>query len=363
MTLYYCGWNGCGQVKGHPIVISTPTVVAVDGSIESVSCSWSVLSVATRKSLSMTGFVGNQHGVSKQITLGDGSNAVHVSSCLNHSLIVNDKGKCFDYNLETDTLRPLPKFTSAEYTDEEADTLDDTIVRVSCSDYSNLALTKSGKVFTIPSPISLPKLVVTNVSCGNEHCLLVTQCGSVFTWGNGSRGQLGHGDLEPEESPRIVDALAGVAVSQISAGAWHSAVVTSSGDLYTWGWGSDGQLGIKEEDGEGNEHPAKRRKQKIDSQLLVVEEREEKFRGTVQAFPLPVETPADVEQVSCGSRHTLVLLVDGTIFGCGWNAYGQLACSPDVCTRSPELRKILLPDSNTRISRIQCGGWSSCFFL
>lgn len=65
--------------------------------------------------------------------------------------------------------------------------------------------------------------------------------------------------MEPEESPRIVDALAGVAVRNISTGAWHSAVVTSSGDLYTWGWGSDGQLGIKEEEEEecqGNEHPA-----------------------------------------------------------------------------------------------------------
>lgn len=35
---------------------------------------------------------------------------------------------------------------------------------------------------------------------------------------------------------------------QISSGAWHTAAVTSSGDLYTWGWGSDGQLGIEDEE-------------------------------------------------------------------------------------------------------------------
>lgn len=363
MALYYCGWNGCGQVEGHPIVISTPTPIDVNGSIESVSCSWSVLSIATNKSLIMTGFLGNEHGVSQQITLGNDSKAVNVSSCLHHSLIVSDQGKCYDYSFETKTLRPLTNFISAEYNDEEASSdEDDPILRVSCSDYSNLALSKSGRVFTIPSPIALPELVVTNVSCGNEHCLLVTQFGSVFTWGSGSRGQLGHGDLEPEESPRIVDALAGLAVNSISTGAWHSAVVTSSGDLYTWGWGSDGQLGVKDDEEEASEGGEGRRKQSKIYPQPMVEAREEKFRGMVQAYPLPVDTPTDVELVSCGSRHTLVLLVDGTIFGCGWNAYGQLACSPDVCIRSPELRQIHLPDLKRRISKIQCGGWSSCFF-
>ena len=65
-----------------------------------------------------------------------------------------------------------------------------------------------------------------------------------------SRGQLGHCDLEPEETPRIVEALAGMKVLQISSGAWHTAAITSDGDLYTWGWGSDGQLGIEDEENE-----------------------------------------------------------------------------------------------------------------
>lgn len=40
------------------------------------------------------------------------------------------------------------------------------------------------------------------------------------------RGQLGHGDLEDCDDPRIIDALAGLKVIQISANGWHSAVVT-----------------------------------------------------------------------------------------------------------------------------------------
>lgn len=110
MTLYYCGWNGCGQVNDLPSIISRPTDLSVDGSIVSVSCSWSVLSVATGelsqtiilkslfdslilpivfifnsfsnsdKSVTITGFVGNEPKVSKKIALGTGSKAVNVSA-------------------------------------------------------------------------------------------------------------------------------------------------------------------------------------------------------------------------------------------------------------------------------------------
>jgi len=60
-----------------------------------------------------------------------------------------------------------------------------------------------------------------------------------------SRGQLGHGDLESEqEIARRVDALAGLCVTLVAAGGWHSAAITEWGDLYTWGWNHSGQLGF-----------------------------------------------------------------------------------------------------------------------
>lgn len=60
-----------------------------------------------------------------------------------------------------------------------------------------------------------------------------------------SRGQLGHGDLESvQEFARQVDSLAGLHVTSVAAGNWHSAAVTECGDLYTWGWNQSGQLGF-----------------------------------------------------------------------------------------------------------------------
>lgn len=368
MSMYYCGWNGCGQISGYPSRISTPTCLTFDGPIISVSCSWSIMSVATDKSLTVMGFIGNRSRANQQISLANNCTAVDVSSCLHRTLIAGNTGKCYEYKADTDTLRQLVGFTTTEPSSEEAGCSEvDPIIKVRCSDYCNLALSKSGKVFSIPSLVSHPGLVVTDVSCGNEHCVLLTTSGTVYTWGSGSRGQLGHWDLEPEENPRLVDALAGIPVRSISAGAWHNAVVTCAGDLYTWGWGSDGQLGNDEQevkeskDFEENECPIGAKRRKIDPQSSLMEDGGDNYRGIVQAYPVPVNTPSDVDLVSCGTRHTVVLLVDGSVWGCGWNAYGQLACSPDNYGRVTGLKQIIIPGLRGRVSKVQCGGWSSCF--
>ena len=41
-----------------------------------------------------------------------------------------------------------------------------------------------------------------------------------------SRGQLGHGEIENEASPRLLDALDGLKVKAVAAGGWHSMAVS-----------------------------------------------------------------------------------------------------------------------------------------
>jgi hypothetical protein len=55
-----------------------------------------------------------------------------------------------------------------------------------------------------------------------------TEAGALFTWGEGSRGQLGHGEeaLRSLPTPRQVDALRAHEVSDLSCGANHTAVIT-----------------------------------------------------------------------------------------------------------------------------------------
>ena len=71
---------------------------------------------------------------------------------------------------------------------------------------------------------------------------VLAEHGQVYTWGGGSRGQLGHGTLTSEETPRLVMALDGLRIIKIAAGGWHSAAISESHDLYMFGWNESGQL-------------------------------------------------------------------------------------------------------------------------
>uniref|UniRef100_A0A4W6BRG2 HECT and RLD domain containing E3 ubiquitin protein ligase 3 n=1 Tax=Lates calcarifer TaxID=8187 RepID=A0A4W6BRG2_LATCA len=85
---------------------------------------------------------------------------------------------------------------------------------------------------------------VVYISCGDEHTAALTKDGGLFTFGDGSWGQLGHGSTNNELLPRRVLELMGTEVSQITCGRHHTlAFVPSSGLVYAFGCNSHGQLG------------------------------------------------------------------------------------------------------------------------
>ncbi len=122
------------------------------------------------------------------------------------------------------------------------------MVKTSCGDAHNLGLDSTGQAYSLPSPLDFHAFPgdgrhkVKDIVCGKEHCLLLTEHGQVFSWGGGSRGQLGHGSLNNEEQPRLVQALDGLKIRKIEAGGWHSAVISQFDDLYMFGWNESGQL-------------------------------------------------------------------------------------------------------------------------
>ncbi|KAM7257168.1 hypothetical protein ACFE04_012909 [Oxalis oulophora] len=107
----------------------------------------------------------------------------------------------------------------------------------------------------IPKRVNGPLegLQVLSIACGTWHSALATSSGKLFTFGDGMFGVLGHGDRESVASPKEVSLLSGLKTIKVACGVWHTAAIVevigqsganmSSRKLFTWGDGDKYRLG------------------------------------------------------------------------------------------------------------------------
>ncbi|RVW82450.1 Ultraviolet-B receptor UVR8 [Vitis vinifera] len=169
--------------------------------------------------------------------------------------------------------------------------------------------------FSSAGPISL-------LACGGAHVLALTTDGKVVTWGRGTSGQLGHGDMVSSLQPKHVKLLESFVMTHVSAGWSHSGFVSDTGCLFTCGDGSFGQLGH----GDCKSHCSPVKVSYFDSK--------------------------HVDQIACGMRHSLVLL-KGTglsgdqVYGFGSGKRGQLGVSMD------NTRSISVPQATVGLEGVE----------
>ena len=141
---------------------------------------------------------------------------------------------------------------------------------------------------------------VVAVSAGLEHSTAITADGSVWSWGGGSFGKLGHGDAQNQLLPKKIEAFAGQRVVAVSAGAYHSLALTADAAVWSWGFGVFGKLGHGDEE--------------------------------TQLLPKKVEAFAGrrVVAVSAGREHSLATTADGAVFTWGKGECGCLGHGEDL---------------------------------
>ncbi|CAK9041434.1 Acetate/butyrate--CoA ligase AAE7, partial [Durusdinium trenchii] len=97
---------------------------------------------------------------------------------------------------------------------------------------------------------------IVRLACGDSHSLTIDRDGRLYCWGANSCGQLGI--MNPDDprirkdpdgiphlpTPAIVEALADQRIVDIACGEAHSLAVSATGNLYSWGACSCGQLGL-----------------------------------------------------------------------------------------------------------------------
>ncbi|EOD22027.1 E3 ubiquitin ligase [Emiliania huxleyi CCMP1516] len=160
---------------------------------------------------------------------------------------------------------------------------------------------------------------VVAVSAGDFHSLALTVDGAVWSWGRGVYGQLGHGDQQNQLLPKKVEAFAGQRVVAVSAGGDHSLALTADGSVWSWGSGDYGKLG----------HGDQQRQllPKKHGTVLTFGNGDDGQlgHGNTNNLWLPTPIPALVARaISAGEHHSLALSRDGSVFAFGNNANGQL---------------------------------------
>lgn len=172
---------------------------------------------------------------------------------------------------------------------------------------------------SIPEAITLPGIKgrIIEVAAGEYHSLVLTSSGQLYTFGDNQSGQLGDGTTTSRPTPEPI-ALPGAkgSIIKIAAGWEFSLAVTSSGQLYAFGNDEDGQLGNGKSD--DSPHP------------------------TPEAITLPGIT-GSIDEISAGKDHSLVLTSSGQLYAFGSDRYGQLGNGKDEETPDPVPTLVKLP--------------------
>jgi len=103
-----------------------------------------------------------------------------------------------------------------------------------------------------PSKVIFPlingkRAVIIKVSCGNSNTLALASTGEVFSWGLGQRGCLGLGNVpevsDPVQIKTTIDGTPLQSIKEIACGASHCLAISYYDVIYSWGCGISGRLG------------------------------------------------------------------------------------------------------------------------
>eukprot|EP00941_MAST-03F_sp_MAST-3F-sp1_P001298 g1298.t1 len=247
------------------------------------------------------------------------------------------------------------------------------------NDYNQLGHgPNSEKSMPIPTKVeALSGVPIKSISCGFYHTAAVDNEGRVWTWGYGGsmmfgQGGLGHGDMQQCDVPTLVEVLEedGVDIVSVACGESHTLALSSTGEVWSWGKGEYGRLGIGGSSDSSlpelvdllneMENPKATAIAAGHSSSFAVMEDGKCFAwgrndqgqlglgGTMsmdvysmEEYPTELEALNDVKiaQIAAGDGHTLALTDDGTIYQ--WGMRSGLMAPEEVTVLSQDNIKVL----------------------
>lgn len=92
---------------------------------------------------------------------------------------------------------------------------------------------------------ALEDLRGVELALGRAHTMLVTANGELFGFGGNQHGQLGMGDTASKPTPHRVAELGDGKAKHVFAGSYNTFVAMDNGELFVWGRNNAGQLGMR----------------------------------------------------------------------------------------------------------------------
>ncbi|KUF94299.1 hypothetical protein AM588_10004941 [Phytophthora nicotianae] len=204
-----------------------------------------------------------------------------------------------------------------------------------------IALTDSGLAYSwgyndrgqlghenLTTKIHVPKLIeslkdkkLRYASVSYHHSAVITDSGELYTFGMNDCGQLGLDHTQHQTTPQLVKSLEGTEVSMVACGLYHTIICTAAGGLYTCGKNDYGQLGL------GHNRQIK--------------------MATLVSVPNEM-----VCFLACGYYHSMIVTTSGRTFSFGRNDYGQLGIGNKV---HQNVLNVVALSANTRMVRATCG--------
>ncbi|CAN6815340.1 unnamed protein product [Brassica oleracea var. botrytis] len=164
---------------------------------------------------------------------------------------------------------------------------------------------------------------VQSISLGAKHAALVTRQGEVFCWGNGNSGKLGLKVNLDIDHPKRVESLEGVAVGSVACSDNQTCAVTESGELYLWG---------------------------IDGGTIGESGRQFLTRKIADVFGRSLR----VYSVACGAWHTAIVTFSGQLYTYGSGTFGVLGHgSLESVTKPKEVESL----KRMKVVSVSCGPW------
>uniref|UniRef100_A0A8C4Q7E9 HECT and RLD domain containing E3 ubiquitin protein ligase family member 1 n=1 Tax=Eptatretus burgeri TaxID=7764 RepID=A0A8C4Q7E9_EPTBU len=145
---------------------------------------------------------------------------------------------------------------------------------------------------------------------------------TVWSFGGGDNGKLGHGDTNRVYKPKLVEALQGMFIRKICAGSQSSLALTSTGQLYAWGCGACLGCGSSE---------ATALRPKLIEELACIR----------------------MVDISSGDSHCLALTHDNEVYAWGNNSMGQ--CGQSHATSPVTKPKKVMGLDGVAIQQISAG--------